>query len=187
MRLPILSLAGDRQVLTGSAAGRRLLSALIDAAWRSSTPEIAFLDFTSIDVATSSFLRESVFGFRDYTRAALPNLYPVVANAEPSILEELEFFVRHRSDALWCCRLDAAGVTSEARVLGDLDPIQRQTFEAVLQRGSTSAPELAAAAQTDGVGPTAWNNRLSALAIKGLLIEHRTGKTKIFSPVLEIL
>jgi hypothetical protein len=187
MRLPILSLAGDRRVLTGSAAGRKLLSALIDAVQRSSTPEPAFLDFASIDVATSSFLRESVFGFRDYTRAALPNLYPVVANAEPSVLEELEFFVRHRSDALWCCRLDATSVASEARVLGDLDPIQRQTFEAVLQRGSTSAPELAAAAQTDGVGPTAWNNRLSALAAKGLLIEHRTGKTKTFSPVLEIL
>jgi hypothetical protein len=187
MRLPILSLADDRRVLTGSAAGRKLLSALIDATERSPTPEIAFLDFAFIDVATSSFLRESVFGFRDYTRAALPNLYPVVANAEPGVLEELEFFVRHRSDALWCCRLDATGVASEARVLGDLDPIQRQTFEAVLQRGSTSAPELAAAAQTDGVGPTAWNNRLSALATKGLLIEHRTGKTKTFSPVLEVL
>jgi hypothetical protein len=37
-----------------------------------------------------------------------------------------------------------------------------------------------------GVGPTAWNNRLSNLASRGLLIERRGGKTKTFAPVLEI-
>ncbi len=185
MRLSILSLAGDRAVLTGSVAGRKLLSALIEAAGRSPSPEVGFLDFMAVEVATSSFLRESVFGFRDYARAALPNLYPVVANAGTAVLEELDFFVRHRNEALWCCGLDADGTVTEPHILGELDPIQRQTFEAVLERGSASAPALAAAGPSDGVGPTAWNNRLSALASKGLLIERRNGKTKTFSPVLE--
>jgi hypothetical protein len=185
MRLSIFSLAGDRAVLTGSAPGRKLLSALIEGAGRPAAPEVAFLDLSSVEVATSSFLRESVFGFRDYARAALPNLYPVVANASSGVLEELDFFVRHRSDVLWCCCRDNDGTVTKAHVLGELDPIQRQTFEAVLERGSASAPELAAAASGDSIGPTAWNNRLSALASKGLLIERRHGKTKTFSPVLE--
>ena len=36
------------------------------------------------------------------------------------------------------------------------------------------------------IGATAWNNRLSALATKGLLVERKQGKSKSFSPLLEI-
>jgi len=49
-------------------------------------------------------------------------------------------------------------------------------------------PEATAPAMTQqsgqAVGATAWNNRLSALAAKGLIMEQRRGKTKIFRPVL---
>jgi hypothetical protein len=47
------------------------------------TPTLALLDFSGVAVATASFLRESVIGFRDYARQALPNIYPVVANLPP--------------------------------------------------------------------------------------------------------
>lgn len=186
MLLSIKTLADDEAILSGTQAGRRLFAKLVASAAAPNEPEPAFLDFAGISVATSSFLRESVVAFRDYARSTLPNLYPVIANAIDAVVEELAFFLRHRADAVWACDLDSAGRPVNARLLGELDEIQRATFDRVLQLGSTSAPALAAESKEDvGVGPTAWNNRLSNLAARGLLIERRGGKTKTFAPVLE--
>lgn len=185
MRLSINEMAERRNVLAGSASGRKLLAALIAATPSADVPEAVFLDFAGVQVATSSFLRESVIGFRDFARSSLQNIYPVVANAEPAVIEELEFFARHRGDVLWCCLLDKDQVVSNARIIGELDPIQRATFDTVAHLGAATAPELAAQSEGDGIGPTAWNNRLAALAAKGLLVERRGGKTKSFSPLLE--
>jgi hypothetical protein len=109
----------------------------------------------------------------------------VIANATDAVSEELSFFLRHRTDALWACDL-VDGRPVDARLLGELDEVQRITFERVLELRSASAPALAAERKGEiGVGATAWNNRLSNLAARGLLIERRGGKTKTFTPVLE--
>lgn len=173
-------------VLAGAISGRRLLSALIAATPSADVPTFAFLDFSEVQVATASFLRESVIGFRDYARQSLPNIYPVVANLPAAVTEELDFFVRARGDVLLSCSLASDGNVTGARLIGDLDPVQRATFDAVREFGAISAPELAARFADQHIGPTAWNNRLSALACKGLLIERRQGKSKSFSPLLEI-
>jgi hypothetical protein len=55
----------------------------------------------------------------------------------------------------------------------------------VTRIGAASAPELANRFTDNNIGPTAWNNRLSGLAAKGLLVERRQGKSKSFSPLLE--
>jgi len=185
LRLSIYELAEQHNILAGSALGRRLLAALIAATPSANVPEPVFLDFSGVEIATSSFLRESVIGFRDFARSSLQNIYPVVANAAPAVIEELEFFARHRGDVLWCCVLNEEGAVSNARIIGELDPAQRATFDTVAHLGAATAPELAAQSSGNRIGPTAWNNRLSALAAKGLLVERRGGKTKSFSPLLE--
>ena len=48
------------------------------------------------------------------------------------------------------------------------------------------AHRVLAAQSQESLAPTAWNNRLSSLAARGLLIERRSGKTKTFAPVLEV-
>jgi hypothetical protein len=184
MRLSILDLAGGQQVLSGVQAGRQLLGKLVAAARPPAEPEPAYLDFAGVSVATSSFLREGVIAFRDHARATLPGLYPVIANASPAVVEELDFFLRHRKDALWICRLTPAGEPRDPKILGELDEAHRLTFELVTRLGTASAPSLAAQSQ-ESLAPTAWNNRLSNLAARGLLIERRSGKTKTFAPVLE--
>lgn len=186
MRYRLIDLMDGRTVLPGSIPGRKLLTALIAATPSSNAPTTIFLDFDGIEVATASFLREAVVGFRDYARLSLQNIYPVVANLSPAVREELEFFIRARGDALWSCDLDAKGAVTGARVIGELDPAQRATFDAVTQLGAVSAPELATRFAEKSIGPTAWNNRLSGLAAKGLLVERRQGKSKSFSPLLEI-
>ncbi len=186
MKLHIQSLAGNQsRVLAGSAAGRKLLATLIDATPAATAPEKVFLDFIGIEVATVSFLRESVIGYRDFTRASRQNIYPIIANPEPAVVEELEHLVKARNDVLWCCWLDAQDNTVRQQFIGELDPAQRQTFDKVCELGMSTAPELADRFPDIGIGATAWNNRLSGLAAKGLLVETRQGKTKTFRPVLE--
>jgi len=185
LRHRLIEHGGGQTVLSGAIPGRKVLSALIAATPSTEAPAPAFLDFDDIEVATASFLREAVIGFRDFARQSLPNVYPVVANMVPVVAEELDFFVRARGDVLWSCELDAEGRVFGARLIGDLDPAQRSTFNAVTELGAITAPELAARFSHQGIGPTAWNNRLSALATKGLLVERKQGKSKSFSPLLE--
>lgn len=187
MILNIKSLCGDETILAGAQLGRRLFAELAAAASPTAEPQPIFLDFSGVLVATSSFLRESIIAFRDYVRSGFPSLYPVVANADEGVLEELAFFLNHRADAVWACDLTPGEDVSRVRLLGRLDDVQKATFDSVARLGSTSAPALAAL-KTGGaeVGATAWNNRLQSLATRGLLVERRFGKTKSYSPVLEM-
>ncbi len=186
MRYRLIDLMGGRTVLSGAIPGRKLLSALITTTPSAEVPTPAFLDFAGVEVATASFLREAVIGFRDYARQSLRNVYPAVANLPPAVAEELEFFVRSSGDVLWRCELGPDDVVFSARLIGELDPAQLATFKATRDLGAVTAPELAARFADQQIGPTAWNNRLSALATKGLLVERKQGKSKSFSPLLEI-
>ena len=87
LRHRLINLIGGQTVLSGAISGRTLLSALIAATPFVAIPTPAFLDFMEIEVATASFLREAVIGFRDFARQSLGNVYPVVANLAPSILK----------------------------------------------------------------------------------------------------
>ena len=65
MRLRIHKLAGQ-SVLAGAGTGRAILSKLIAAIAGETDGPILYLDFENVDVATGSFLRETVLGFRAY-------------------------------------------------------------------------------------------------------------------------
>lgn len=186
MHILISELVGHKAILTGSLAGRKVLSHLIAAMQPAAETEIVFLDFAGIDVATSSFLRECVVGFRDFARNGSSNLYPVVANVSPTVAEELEFFARQRGDVFWSCKRDASGHLSDISLVGELEPVLRVTFDHIKRLGAATAPQLAAIGDDEKIGPTAWNNRLSSLAAKGLVVERRVGKTKSFAPLLEV-
>ncbi|MEQ1756080.1 MAG: hypothetical protein ABL973_18300 [Micropepsaceae bacterium] len=175
-----------RTVFSGVMSGRKLLTALIAATPSADFPTIIFLDFGGVEVATSSFLREAVIGFRDYALISLTDIYPVAANLTPPVLEELDFFLRARNDAVWVCDLDPNDSVNGARLIGELDPVQRVTFEVIQHLRAVTAPDLAARFPNENIGPTAWNNRLSALGAKRLVVERKIGKTKSFSPLLEI-
>lgn len=174
-------------ILSGVSLGRRVLAALIEQAPASDAQGSVFVDFQGVEVATSSFLRESVLAFRDTCTQSMPHLYPVVVNLNETVAEELQFFVNERSDALWCCDRTEEGQISNPRVLGRsrLEDGQRITLDLVVKLKKASAPMLY---KTDGsIQTTAWNNRLNALSSKRLIVEQRVGKVKFFSPVLEAL
>jgi hypothetical protein len=185
LRFLVRPLAGD-ETLGGSENGARLLANMIPriaASKQSSGP--VFLDFDGIRIATASFLRECVLGLRSYCQHNRPGLHVVVANAHPVVVEELHFLLTRLRDALPSCRLDARGAVSEARILGVLDEKQAVTLQAIVELGGADARTLTQKVAKERIGITGWNNRLAALAGKGLVMETRSGRAKIYRPILE--
>ena len=181
MRFKMQSFATDG-VLAGALLGQKVFAAMIGETSPPAEPEVMFIDFAGVDVATASFLRESVIAFRNHARSHWTTVYPVVTNLSAKVLEELENYVNERGDAL------VISNRSDVRVLGRLEEIQEFTLKAVLKEGEVDAPTLAARYKKNGPSsPTAWNNRLVALALKGLLIELATGRSKRYRPVLDRL
>jgi hypothetical protein len=185
IRHPMLASSNGSTMLAGSAMGRQMLAQLIEKTNPVEQPTIAFLDFGGVDIATGSFLREAVMGFRDFCRNAARTIYPVVANANATIEEELATYLRGRNDAIWACNVDVSGTTADPHILGELDLAQLSTIYFIAKHHPISAPQLAKLRPNDKIGATGWNNRLAILATKGMLKEVRHGKTKLFSPLME--
>lgn len=184
IRHQIHSIASSRATLAGTAMGRQMLAQLIAITKPVMVPTVAYLDFGGIDIATGSFLREAVLGFRDFSRNAVGMLYPVLANANATIEEELSVYLKDRNDAIWACSLDEDHVALSPHILGELDITQMKTLQLISQHQPISAPELAKLQPNEGIGTTGWNNRLATLAMKGVLMEIKQGKTKKFSLVM---
>lgn len=176
-----------RRVLAGAIPGRKAFTKLLEQAtnYEPNTPEPLFLDFAEIEVATASFLRESVLALRNAIRARRSNLYPVIANANKYVVDELGVLLAPRGDVLLLCSLDDKRAPCEPRLLGVLDPKQRITFDLVQERDETNAAELYKQHKEDELGQTAWNNRLAALAGLGVIVELSHGREKRYRPLLK--
>src|SRR5262249_5275524 len=158
---------------------------LVGRVRRLTTPTVIALDFAGTLVATGSFLRESILGFRDFCRRSQPNLYPVVANLNETVEEELLDLLQSRREALVACLVAANGDALSPRVLGILEEKQRVTLDAVLSLGEADAATLTdRLATTEKIGVTGWNNRLSSLVAAGILMEVRSGRGKRYRPIL---
>lgn len=180
----------DADVLAGANHGSLAFAKMLKAVSREPRmPEPLFLDFKGVEVATASYLRESVLALRDRIRGRRSTLYPVIANANDLIKDELDVLVRVRGDILLLCKLDQAEHASDFEQLGELDPKQQMTLDAVRERGEIDAAELMRHyGEAEGVRhATAWNNRLAALSLKGLLMEISHGRNKRYRPLFEDL
>lgn len=187
MALRLRDLAGD-DVLAGAREGVAMLAKLINALGQGEDTALAILDFGDIRVATGSYLRESVLGFRNHCRQRVPATAVVIANADPVVAEELRNLLSASGDALVACDLSRAGEPRNGYVLSPLEEKQRVTLDAVLRLGVADARALHHRfRRTETIGVTGWNNRLAALVEKGILIEEREGRTKRYRPVLKEL
>ncbi|MGO1078820.1 hypothetical protein [Inquilinus sp. CA228] len=186
MRISIKNQA-ESDVCAGAIGGRGLAGKLVVLTAREpESPEPVLLDFELISVATASFLRESVVAFRDIVRGRRSKFYPVVANANDIVTEELDDILQSRGDAILSCKVADAGTISDVRVLGRLEAKQRKIFDLISERRELDAALLQREFGSDeGVKQTAWNNRLSALAQAGIVIELSMGRNKHYRPLFE--
>ena len=185
MKIDLQELCGN-SVLAGALGGRTALNRLLaESTAEPAGPEPVFLDFLGIEVATASFLRESVLAFRDIIRGRHSQFYPVVANANEVVRDELMEILRPRGDVLMTCILAEDGSVRDAAPLGELDPKQRLTFDLVRKHGETDAGALMRDyGESEKLKhTTAWNNRLASLAARGLVVEQRYGRAKRYRPL----
>ncbi len=175
-------------ILSGAASGRNALAVLLTlTATEPPVPTPVFLNFAWVDVATASFLRESVLIFRDLIRGRKSNFYPIIANPKDSVREELEELVHPRGGVLMACKMDESCRVIEATPIGQLDPKQQLTFDLVRRHGETDAGELMREYAEEKVKhATAWNNRLASLASLGLVVEVSQGRTKRYKPLFGV-
>lgn len=150
-------------------------------------PTALFLDFSGIEVATASALRESVIALKAYKRSIGSNLYPVLANINDSIEDEIEVLMDARNDAILACDLSDNDEVSRTRMIGTLDPKQAMTFKLVIELNGADAGSLMKefGKLENTTSTTAWNNRLAGLVQRGLLREFTYGRSKYYRPLLE--
>lgn len=177
---------GKHAVLSGAADGRAGFLVIFDKSRvEPSEPLPMLLDFARIEVATASYLREAVFALKSVLRTSGSKHYPVVANANATVREELAVIAEARKDPVLAVDISSSGGVTNQAIIGVLDPKQATTFERVNELGRTTAGEMKEKfGPEEGVtAPTVWNNRLAALAAQGLILEYAQGRAKFYKPL----
>lgn len=182
VKIDVAELAG-LSILSGAPSGREFFGKLVASLpAEPDAPEPLFLDFGKIQVATASFLRESILEFRNFVRGRKSNFYPVVANAASDIIDEIFELVQPRGDVIMTCNIGDDGEIVRSRHVGKLDPMQKLTFDLVSAQGVTTAAKLMES-QAGDIKATAWNNRLASLSNLGLIYEQAQGRAKTYSSI----
>jgi len=187
MRIDIKATAGS-DVLSGAEKGKSLFAALISAtAAEPEGPEPLFLNFAEIEVATASFLRESVVALKQYKRATGSKHYPVLANINQEVADEVAVLMDARNDVFPACELSGSSLVSGIRIIGSLDPKQERTFNLVEKMATADAAKLMEqyGKEEKTTSTTAWNNRLAGLVQRGLIREYTRGRAKFYKPLFE--
>lgn len=169
--------------LTGVSRARQLLSKLIAWTARESPKGTLIMDFREVGEASASFLRESILAFRDYVRSYQPELFPVLANISDSVREEFHTLLKDRGEAMPGCHFDATtGTTSDAEVLGALEPGLRQTLDMIRDRGQLTLADLRET--SDETRSTTWSNRVASLIRQGFVVPTPEPNKRIYRFVL---
>ena len=186
VRISLIQIS-DSPVLAGAVNGRTAFAEIIKTIPEDSVvPQPLFLDFANINVATASYIRESVFALKTYLRAKSSSYYPVIANANADVWDEVSVIANAKSDVIITCELKDDETVTNVELIGSLDPKQQMTFELVLKFGEVDANYLmdqyGEAEKTKST--TAWNNRLASLASRGIIREYTKGRSKYYRPLL---
>jgi len=178
---------GVDPILAGRLSGQRAFVAALEQFPELTEPSLVLLDFSGVELATSSYLSEVLAPLRDHLRLRRQPGYAVAANLSEKVREEIEEMLRRSGDAFLTCATDKAGQITDVQLCGNLDEKLQETLKLVSRKRETTAAQLHEESRAvDTVGATAWNNRLASLAAKSLVVEILQGRTKKYRPVLEV-
>lgn len=181
--LPLREFTEEFPFLTGVSRARHLLAKLVAWTARESPKGTLILDFNGVGEASASFLRESILAFRDYARSYQPELFPVLANISETVREEFHKLLKDRGEAMPGCRFDqATGATSDAEVLGALEPGLQQTLDMIRERGQLTLADLKQT--SEDTKSTTWSNRVASLIRQGFVVPIPEPSKRIYRFVL---
>ncbi len=141
------------------------------------------LDFNGIRIATVSWLREGVIALVKYAAAIKPDVVVVVANLSDLVREELQVALEATGTVVIEAAIGSSSQLVSPTLLGRLDQALSETLAAVAGEQTFDAPFVCKA--LPHVGASAANNRLASLEGKNILRSHRTGRSRIYRPVLK--
>jgi hypothetical protein len=141
-----------QDVLFGVPMGRQCFAKLLEHTTEPPQPSVVFLDFEGVVSATVSFLREGPLAYRQHLRGRSSTLYPVFANLALPVADSLADYLTASRDAVFACEF-VNGRVINPRLIGQLEPKQKLTFDAVMAAEAVTAAELAReAGDEDDVG-----------------------------------
>lgn len=187
MIIDMFDIAGANNVLTGAVNGKSAFAELVCNIRPVKEPQILYMEFSRVEIATASFLRESIFEFKKYVRSSSPDIYPVVANANEIVVEEILLIAEARNAVMVACVLNSAGDVEGYDLIGTLDPKQKLTLNLVEASTGIDARQLMQKHKEESVTtPTAWNNRLAGLAAHGVVRVFSEGRSKVYHPLFGV-
>jgi hypothetical protein len=170
--------ASDAEIWAGEAFGRQLLPALIAKA-HSFDGGLCLLDLSGVPLVTASAFRASLRALREYIAASYQSP-TVFVNATPETLEEAEYVASKFGESYVFAEFEN-GSLENVRTVGQLDEPLRSTLLLLQERGESDARALFEHEGSPGI--TAWHNRLTDLAARGLLVARTHGRSKTYRAI----
>lgn len=181
VRIDVVEVVGRRE-LAGRAAAEADYPALYHEERRTQPGDVVAFDIGRATSLTVSYFLAGLWPFWVTPSHADPDRFPVLVNAAPLAIEEVEFALKHVRAAVWAGRwLEGRGL-SDVKLLGGLDPPFGDVLDQLVRSGEASAAGLAAASAEQRVGITAWNNRLAALHRLRLVRRQKRGRRLMYGP-----
>lgn len=177
----------------GSPAGEQLFGVACSRLQSEPPTElgtVVVVDLHRVSLATTSYVKAGLLsltlagqrhadratsGLLDSVGPSPLNVYPVFANADVEVLDTLQEVYAGRGLPFISAQL-ADGAIVGAKICGFLDEALARTMRLIRGRELVTALDLAAEFSTEGIKPTAWNNRLNDLWRLRLLRRFKRGK-----------
>jgi hypothetical protein len=167
-------------VWAGESIGKNILAEFV-ARVPKLEQDFVVVDLNGIAMITASAFRACLRGLREYIGGTFQKA-TVFANAAPETLEEAEFVASKYGDVYLFAELRLSKLLN-VRLVGDLDPTLLDTLDLLALNGECDAKTLFDLRQKPGV--TAWHNRLTDLAGKGLVTVRTEGRSRRFRSLLQ--
>lgn len=168
--------------LQGRLLGRKHFGQACEILADTPPGEIVAIDFGGVDLVTGSWANEMIVPLYKWASDPRNDLFPILHNLRPRWDEELQLLADWNQQCYLWAKGDRMG---RAKLIGTLDGGLRKTLVAVLRSGEITGAGLDRQLPEEGVGATAWNNRLKDLHTRRLLKRVKRGREQVYSPVVE--
>lgn len=170
--------------LSGRVLGRKHFAKVCDRFAHVPLGSVVCLDFGEVEFVTGSWLNAMVVPLWRSVAETNTNLFPMLRSGKSGWFDELRLV----ADWNHQCYFVGNGRRMpplRALLVGNLDPAQRTCLEVVTAAREVTGAGLERDHPQEGIGATAWNNRLKDLFEKRLIRREKRGREQVYSSVVQ--
>lgn len=162
-----------RRVLAGRTNGEIDRLRLDELVRRTRSGDVVVLDVGDVESMSSSYFSAALWPI--WHRE--PEVFPILANISQDWAEDVQLVLRDRDFAAWHARWDSG--LHAPTIIGELDSSLHATINHLIQKGEATAGDLLGL--ENGIGVTAWSNRLATLYQQRLVRRRKDGRRLIYA------